>query len=74
MALSASDMMNMTQQEAQGAVQTEVAAGAANAEQIILMNRINESRRQGLELSNPIIENINSNTERIITGLTADKF
>jgi len=38
-----------------------------------LMALINESRRKSLDLSDPIIEDINNRTVRVITGLVAEK-
>lgn len=64
MAISAESMMNMTQQQAQQAIEEEMTITTVSAENLRLMNKINESRRKGIELSNPQIERITKNTVR----------
>ena len=50
MAISAESMMNMTQQQAQQAIEEEMTITTVSAENLRLMNKINESRRKGIEL------------------------
>ena len=72
MAISAEGMMNMTQQQAQLEIEEEITTVSTQA--LLLMNKINESRRKGIELSNPQVERINRNTVRAENGFVTKKF
>ena len=74
MAISAESMMNMTQQQAQQAIEEEMTITTVSAENLRLMNKINESHRKGIELSNPQIERITKNTVRAEKGFVTEKF
>ena len=73
MAISAESMMNMTQQQAQQAAEEELEQIVFTTESQRLMEKINESRRQGVNLSNPIINVITNRTVRVIKGLVTEK-
>ena len=77
MALSAESMMGMTQQQATQAIAEEQSVIDSQLiitpETLQFRKNIQESRRLGIELFNPIIEDITNRTVRAVTGQIAEK-
>ena len=66
-------MAQASPDEVQQAEQTQQVT-TVNTEAALLMAKINESRRQGVSLNNPVVQRINNNTTRVEKGFVTDKF